>query len=655
VPIFQNYNKSQRLVHFILSRVFLTILISNFCLVIKAQNCPPNIDFENGNFDGWTCYIGNTTANGNQNQINLTNSGPVNGRHTMLSSYPPGDGNDPYGGFPMNCPNGSGHSIRLGNDLGGGEAEGISYDFVIPAGQNNYSLIYYYAVVFQDPNHLEFQQPRMVIEITNVTDDILIGCSSFTFIPYGNILPGFFESANPGSGTPVWCKDWSAVSINLDNMAGKTIRLFFKTGDCTFQRHFGYAYIDVNSECGGDFVGATFCPDDTLIHVTAPYGYQNYTWWNSTFTTVLGSQQTITFSPPPPPGTTIAVEVVPYNGYGCLDTLIARLMDTLTVTANAGVDKLSCNSNPVQLGELPRAGLVYQWTPAVGLSNATISNPFSSPAATTTYYLKVSHDGGGCADRDTVLVTASIINNALQLLGKATYCVGSGDSAVLMVQPDERIEWYKNNSLLTINQVRLPITQTGSYYATIYNIDGCNIKTATQDILVDRPKPGITYPVEYALENAPLILQARQFGSSAFWSPAISLDDPASFSPVFKGLYDQLYTITIKTTTGCTTVDTQQVKTIKSVEIFVPTAFTPNHDGLNDFLKPVLIGVKQLRYFRIYNRWGQVIFESTRASPGWDGTLSGIPQSSQLYVWIAEGIGVDGRVYSRKGSTVLIR
>ena len=99
----------------------------------------------------------------------------------MFSS--PGAGLDPYGGFPINCPNGSGRSIKLGNDAGGGLAEGISYEFTIPAGQNEYSLIYHYAVVFQDPNHQQFEQPRMEIEITNVTDNRIIDCSSFTFFP----------------------------------------------------------------------------------------------------------------------------------------------------------------------------------------------------------------------------------------------------------------------------------------------------------------------------------------------------------------------------------------------------------------------------------------------------------------------------------------
>ncbi|HEX2631134.1 MAG TPA: hypothetical protein VHM26_19100, partial [Chitinophagaceae bacterium] len=289
---------------------------------LHAQ-CPPNIDFEDGSFTNWSCYIGNVAAVGDQNVISIYPSGPVPGRHTIFPSVP-NAGVDPYGGFPINCPNGSGYSIRLGNDMGGGEAEGISYEFTIPAGRDVYNLIYHYAVVFQDPDHRENEQPRMQIEILNVTDNVLIDCSSFSFHPFGTLLPGFQLSSNGGE-TPVWFKDWSAVSINLNGHAGKIIRLYFKTADCTFRRHFGYAYIDVNSECSDEFVGATFCPDDTAVYVTGPCGYQNYTWYNSNFSAILGSDQTLTLNPAPTSGTTVAVEVIPYAGYGCLDTLYAKL------------------------------------------------------------------------------------------------------------------------------------------------------------------------------------------------------------------------------------------------------------------------------------------------------------------------------------------
>jgi gliding motility-associated-like protein len=631
----------------------LYICLCNF--TIKAQNCPPNIDFETGTFDGWICYTGGTAEVNGENVITISPSGPVPNRHTMYTANGLNE-RDPYGGFPVNCPNGSMHSIRLGNDRAGTEAEGISYEFTIPSNQNVYSLIYHYAVVFQDPNHLPYQQPRMEIEITNVTDNTIIDCSSFTFIPYGSLLPGFFQSPTVIDNTPIWCKDWSAVSVNLNGMAGKTIRLFFKTADCTFRRHFGYAYIDVNSECSSEFVGAAYCPDDTAVNVTAPYGYQDYTWFNNTFTQVLGTTQVLALRPPPLAGTNIAVRVVPYNGYGCEDTLYAQLLDTLTVTANAGHDTLSCNHDLVSIGAIPKPGLVYKWNPATGLTNPNIANPFASPDATTTYVLTTRHDGGGCLDTDTVVVRSSIIGNSMQLIGKATYCIGMGDSAILKVQPTDSIQWFKDNSPIPgANQEEYRINKSGTYYAMLFNKAGCSIATDKQIITIDKPKPGINYPVQYAVIDLPLDLQARQFGSTVLWSPGINLDNQASYTPVFNGSSDQLYTIEIKTKTGCVTVDTQLVKTVSHADMFVPTAFSPNHDGLNDLLRPTLMGIKELRYFRIYNRWGQLLFETRNALPGWDGKLNGILQPTQVVVWMAEGIGVDNKIYMRKGTSTLIR
>lgn len=627
-----------------------------YCLPATAQQCPPNIDFETGTFQGWTCYIGSTAAVNGENVITINPSGPVFNRHTMYS-YAANSGQlDPYGGFPVLCPNGSGYSIRLGNNLAGTQAEGVSYEFTIPAGQDIYSLIYHYAVVFQDPNHRPEEQPRMEIEITDVTDNKIISCSSFTFIPYGNILPGFFQSPNPQGDTPVWCKDWSAVSVNLNGLAGKIIRLFFKTADCTFKKHFGYAYIDVNSECGDEFVGAKFCPDDTAVNVTAPFGYQNYTWYNSSFTNVLGSQQTIRFSPPPGAGTSIAVELAPYDGYGCLDTLYARLIDTLTIIANAGRDTVSCNHNPVVIGTNATPGYVYSWSPAAGLNSAAIANPIATPDVTTSYVVSTRHDGGGCLNKDTVLVRASVIDNSMRLLGKPIYCQDSGDSSVLVVQPTDSIQWFRDDLAIDgANQPTYRVTKSGSYYAMLFNRDGCTLATNKQDILIDKARPGIAYPVEYVIVDLPFTLQARQFGTSAVWNPATDLDDPSSFNPVFKGSGDQLYTIKIETATGCVTIDTQLVKTVTHADIYVPTAFTPNNDGLNDILRPTLMGMKDLRFFRVYNRWGQLLFDTRTNREGWDGRFNGNPLPAQVVVWIAEGVGVDGNIYARKGTSTLVR
>lgn len=625
--------------------------------VSHAQVCPPNIDFETGTFTNWTCYAGSVSGIGGQNFINIySTNGPVSNRHTLYSRLQNGNERDPYGNFPVVCPNGSGYSMRLGNDEAGGQAEGISYEFTIPPNQNNYSLIYHYAVVFQDPNHQIFQQPRLELEITNVTDNQVIHCSSFIFIPHGSILPGFFISPVQRDTTNIWCKDWSAVSINLNGNAGKTIRLFFKTADCTFIRHFGYAYIDVNTECSSEFVGDVYCPQDTAIQITAPWGYQNYTWYNNGFSQKLGSDQTLRFEPPPPLGTTVAVEVVPYNGYGCLDTLYTTMVDTLKVISQAGRDTLSCNREEVQIGLNPKPGFSYSWSPPEGLSNPAISNPVATPSATTHYVLTTRSQGGGCANNDTVLVVASIIDTTISVLGKEAFCVTSGDSAVLSIQPAKSIQWYKDN--LAIPGATRPtykVIKSGVYKALLFNDDGCSIETSEKNITIEDPIPGIVYPVQYAIVEYPLQLTARDFGVKAEWAPTSYLDSSTTFTPLFNGAEDILYTVTIETKGGCVTIDTQMVKIAKELKVYVPTAFTPNNDGLNDYLKPIPMGFKELKYFRIYNRWGQFIFDIRSNPRGWDGTVGGKPQSSQVFVWIAEGIGVDNKVYKEKGTAVLIR
>jgi gliding motility-associated-like protein len=623
-----------------------------------TQSCPTNIDFENGTFAGWTCYVGNVAAVGGQNVISLSpTSGPVPDQHTMFVD----DGSnqtDFFGGFPIICPNGSRASVKLGNTTGGAQAEGLSYQFTIPSDRNTYSLIYHYAVVFQDPNHQTFQQPRLELEITNVTDNELIDCSSFTFFPNGSPLPGFFQSSNASDTTSVWCKNWSAVTINLNGKAGKTIRLMFKTADCTFRRHFGYAYIDVNTECSGEFTGAAYCADDREVNIEGPYGYETYTWYNDRFSQVLGTGQLLNLTPPPPPGTRIAVVVDPYQGYGCKDTLYANLIDTLKLTANAGPDIHYCGDVPVQIGEIPKRGVVYSWSPAVGLSNPDIANPKASPDTDTEYTLTIRSTGGGCVQTDKVWVTSSGLDSTLQLLGKSSFCITSGDSAVLLASPADSIRWYKNgNPINPPNINRLRVSQSGDYHAKLFDTKGCEVTTRKETIYIEIPKPGIRYADQYAIVNFPTSLEARDFGVDYLWRPPIYLSNTSNIKTDFQTslVGDQLYNIEITSAVGCLTVDTQLVKTVKEVKVYVPSAFTPNNDGRNDFIFPVMQGIKQLYYFRIYSRWGQMVYNMQPGHRGWDGAVAGQQQSTSVYVWIFSGLGANNIPYTFKGTVTLIR
>jgi gliding motility-associated-like protein len=254
------------------------------------------------------------------------------------------------------------------------------------------------------------------------------------------------------------------------------------------------------------------------------------------------------------------------------------------------------------------------------------------------------------------VITASSVSNKMSLLGKDVFCGGFGDSAVLKVDPSDSIQWYKDN--IPIRGAvfdRLKVSQSGSYYAIIISAEGCVINTQKQSIVIDKAKPGITYPVEYAVANYPYRLTARTFGSTVAWSPGANLDNPATVSPVFKGTSEQTYSIEIKTNTGCVTIDTQQVKIIKGVDIFVPTAFSPNGDGRNEVLRPNLMGVKELEFFRVYNRWGQLLFETKTKWDGWDGKVNGKTQATGVVVWEAQALGVDGKTYTQKGTSVLLR
>lgn len=146
-------------------------------------------------------------------------------------------------------------------------------------------------------------------------------------------------------------------------------------------------------------------------------------------------------------------------------------------------------------------------------------------------------------------------------------------------------------------------------------------------------------------------------GSYYTWYPNLFITRNNGDRITVKPTQTTTYTVMSTDGFGCKGKDSVTVAFLKEGEqrLFVPSAFTPNGDGLNDVFRPVFIGPSAKYDFRIYNRWGQLIFHSKTPGQGWDGTYKGVPQRSDVFVYylIAEG-GCNGE-FKQKGTIALIR
>jgi len=352
----------------------------------SQSTCPPNLDFENGDFSNWECFIGNTDTAAGKNRITLFPSPPTFNRHQIISAFN-NPGMDPYGGFPQLCPYGGNYSVKLGNTSTGAEAEAISYTFQVPTTIDTFTFTYFYAVVFEDPQHPLPAQPRFFVTAYDVGTGDLINCASYDYVSSSG-LPGFQKSAiNPS----VLYKPWTPTSLQFAGLGGHTVRLEFRTADCTFGAHFGYAYMDVASACSNILATAPYCVETNSLILDAPFGFQTYTWYNSDFSSVIGTGQSFTLSPPPATSGVFYVDVVPYPGFGCRDTLqafvkplpVPDLPDAVTTVNLCQFQSAAALTAKV----LPGHQLLWYTTPTGGTGTSTAPFPSTSVAGTFKYYV----------------------------------------------------------------------------------------------------------------------------------------------------------------------------------------------------------------------------------------------------------------------------
>lgn len=175
---------------------------------------------------------------------------------------------------------------------------------------------------------------------------------------------------------------------------------------------------------------------------------------------------------------------------------------------------------------------------------------------------------------------------------------------------------------------------------------------------IEHPIPGIRMPSMSAYSSQPLPIIARSIPTYRYrWAPSRGIDFPDSSSVIFNYQITQDYLIHLISPGGCISNDSVLVRVFDDnlVDIFVPKTFSPNGDGINDKLYPYLTGVKTFKYFKVFNRFGKLMYESRNPDEGWDGTVSGTQQPMAIYIWVAMGIGLDGNPVERKGEILLLR
>jgi hypothetical protein len=202
------------------------------------------------------------------------------------------------------------------------------------------------------------------------------------------------------------------------------------------------------------------------------------------------------------------------------------------------------------------------------------------------------------------------------------------------------------------------IGETGIYKVTIETVNGCQV-TKTIDIVVNpQPVMVINQPKKVFITQTiditkPEILKGSTgYNLVNYWEDAqmtIPLDNPKLISktgPCYISLTNNF---------GCTIVGTVQVTMVEWPQIMVPTAFTPLK-STNNVLYPFFNGIKKLNSFKVYNKWGNLVFETNSMDPakGWNGTFRGALQPFETYSWFAEGVNLLDYIFTTKGNTILI-
>jgi gliding motility-associated-like protein len=322
---------------------------------------------------------------------------------------------------------------------------------------------------------------------------------------------------------------------------------------------------------------------------------------------------------------------------------------------------VQCDGFDVTFDNLSSGGFSYLWRFGVGDATSTEFSPtFTYPDTGVYQVTLVVNPGSTCSDSISRLVKVFPYFNT-DFEREGLLCPGDTisfrDLSTSTYQPINRWTWiFGDGDTAYVQNPSHIYRQGGNYNVTLIskNIKGC-VDTARSTIGITDFKPFAGNDTIVVL-GYPYRLNA-QGGDFYSWTPSDYLDNPSVGNPwvTFPDTGRYTYVVDISTETGCQALDTINIWVVKSGSFFLPTAFSPNGDGLNDVFKPILVGYPNMEYLRVYNRWGQQVFITSNVFNGWDGTVKGKPAGVGTYFWEVSVINIDGKREYKKGDVTLIR
>ncbi|KIC89074.1 hypothetical protein HY58_18835 [Flavihumibacter sp. ZG627] len=301
-----------------------------------------------------------------------------------------------------------------------------------------------------------------------------------------------------------------------------------------------------------------------------------------------------------------------------------------------------------------------------------LSGPGAIPQSGT-YYIRAVNSNG-CTEVKPVNVVVHALPE-VSISGVDSLCLGLITDLTIRLKGTGpwSFSYSDGSQTYTINNhgsdlYKLKVKPNATTKYTILSVSDRNCSITANGIehtlWITYPIPGTTLPPVFTNGNTPTPLNARDLGphyNMFNWSPTVGLDRYNIIDPVFN--YDKRvqYRISMRSEAGCETIDTLVVNVINSTipgvtpEVLVPTVWSPNGDGRNDLLFPFTINVRELRWFRVFNRWGELVYETKALGAGWNGYYKGAIQPLDTYTWVAEAIGINGEVIRKTGLVTLVR